>query len=263
MTSKEPLLSLFLRCLNADYVHTSEGGDYALELVYSHLYLLFEWSDGREDWHKNLSFSARKVNPKAPQEEQWHAHRGFLKVWNAMRDEVIEKITETTRQNHIRAITCVGYSHGAALSLLATEGLSRRCGQHLSVEGYGFGCPRVVWGGLPDTVRQHLADFHTVRNIPDLVTHLPPTAFGFRHVNLTEIGQKGKYGPIEAHTFQAYIHELSQYQQSPFAKLATRSAVSPINPSMASGGRWVFRTAQHITSAPSIPSKPHIPLSRE
>ncbi len=247
MTPQEPLLSLFLRCLNADYVHTSEGGDYALQLVRPRLYLLFEWSDGREDWRKNLSFTARKVKPEAPKDQQWHAHRGFLKVWNAMESEVIEKISETARQGYIRAITCVGYSHGAALSLLATEELSRQFGQYISVDGYGFGSPRVVWGDLPDSVRQHLARFHTIRNIPDLVTHLPPTAFGFRHVNLTEIGEKGKYGPVEAHTSQAYIHELSQDQPSPSTKLATRSAVSAINCSKVSGDRWVFRTAHPIT----------------
>ncbi len=232
MNAQPKPLALFLRCLNADYTHTPEGGDYALQLVAPRLYLLFEWSDGREDWHNNLTFSAVKVNPDAPKDEQWHAHRGFLKVWNAMKEEVVEKITEATRQSPVRTITCVGYSHGAALSLLATEELSHLFGQHLSVEGYGFGCPRVVWGDLPDAVRQHLADFQTIRNIPDLVTHLPPTALGFRHVNLTEIGQKGKYGPIEAHTSQSYIVELSKIHGS-------------------------------VTSAPSIPSIPHTLRARE
>ena len=208
------MLSLYLKCLEADYVHTPHGGDYALQIESPMLYLLFEWSDGREDWHNNLNFSAIKVDPNAPKEEQWRAHRGFLKVWRAMEDKVTEEIAQQIKNASVRHIVCVGYSHGAALSLLATEELSRLFGQRFSVEGYGFGCPRVVWGDLPDAVRQHLAGFHTVRNIPDLVTHLPPSALGFRHVNLTEIGQKGKYGPIEAHTSQAYVVELSRIHGS-------------------------------------------------
>ncbi len=247
MNAQPKPLPLFLRCLNADYTHTPEGGDYALEIFPPLVYLLFEWSDGQEDWHNNLAFSAKKVNPEAPKDEQWYAHRGFLKVWNAMKDEVIQKITEATLRGQIHTITCVGYSHGAALSLLATEALSCRFGQHLSVEGYGFGCPRVVWGIQPDTLHRHLANFHTIRNIPDLVTHLPPVALGFRHVNLTEIGEKGKYGPIEAHTSQAYIHELSQTQKLLWSATSTLSAVASTKASNTSAERWVFRSAYSAT----------------
>ncbi len=224
MNSQPKLLSLFLRCLNADYTHTPEGGDYALQLDSPRLYLLFEWSDGREDWHNNLMFSAVKVNSDAPKDQHWYAHRGFLKVWNAMKDEVMEKITETTRQSYISAITCVGYSHGAALALLATEALSHRFGTSLTVSGYGFGSPRVVKGNLPPSVAQRLAAFCTLRNIPDLVTHLPPSVLGYRHVNLQEVGEKGKYGPVEAHTSQAYVVELSKIRPSaPSAPSAPRT----------------------------------------
>lgn len=243
------LLPLFLRCLNADYTHTTAGGDYAMEWEPSHrhLYVMFEWSDGREDWHHNLTFSAKKVNPNAPKSEQWRVHRGFLKVWNAMQENVIGEINEINHQGDIRAITCVGYSHGAALSLLATETLSYRFGQTIHVGGCGFGSPRVVWGDLPDAVRQRLSDFHTIRNIPDLVTHLPPAVLGFHHVNLASIGQKGKYGPIEAHTSQAYINELSQTQRYLSETSSTRSAVALTNTSKASSDRWVFRSTYPST----------------
>lgn len=210
MNDQSHLLSLFLRCLNAHYVHTPESGDYALQIEGDRLYLLFEWSDGREDWHHNLTFSAQKVNPDAQKDEQWYAHRGFLKVWNAMKEDVTEQVTHLITDHRLKALACVGYSHGAALALLATESLSRHLGKRFLVEGYGFGSPRVVWGNLSDAVRQHLKNYHTVRNIPDLVTYLPPAALGFRHVNLLTVGQKEKYSPVKAHTSQAYIDELRQ-----------------------------------------------------
>ncbi len=208
------MLSLYLKCLNADYIHTPNGGDYAVQLEPPFLYLLFEWSDGREDWHNNLTFFAQKVDPQDPEDEVWYAHRGFLKVWNSMEDAVTEHIATQMQNGRVQKLVCVGYSHGAALALLATEALFRRFGDSVAVHGYGFGSPRVIKGRLPDAVSRRLSGFHTIRNIPDLVTHLPPKVLGYRHVNLTSIGQKGKYSPVEAHTSQAYIVELSKIRPS-------------------------------------------------
>ncbi|MBQ9780333.1 MAG: lipase family protein [Clostridia bacterium] len=216
MENSDPLLSLFLRCLNAHYIHTPKGGDYALEVdnAAEHVYLLFEWSDGREDWHNNLTFFARTANPDAPPKERWYCHRGFWKVWNAMKKQVIQEITEIDRQIRIRKITCIGYSHGAAISLLATEEITR-CFPHIvHIEGYGFGSPRVVWGTLPKSVNDRCSCFRTIRNVPDVITHLPPAILGFRHVGLETIGTKGKYSPIKAHTPQAYTKELGSLRHT-------------------------------------------------
>ena len=226
MKQSRRLISLFLRCINAAYVHTKGGGDYAVQGEFPNAYLLFEWSDGRDDWQNNLAFSAKTINPQEPKDQQWRVHRGFLKVWQAMRIEVVDRIAELIHIYHFKKIICVGYSHGAALALLATEDLSRIFGKQITVEGYGFGSPRVVWGKLPDDVQARLVNFHTIRNIPDLVTHLPPAAWGFRHVNLTEIGEKGKYGPIKAHTSQAYINELGRNQNPEPVDPSTRMAVA-------------------------------------
>lgn len=220
------MLSLYQRCLNAEYIHTPNGGDYALQSEPPFLYLLFEWSDGREDWHNNLTFFAQKVHPKSFKDEVWYAHRGFLKVWRSMETAVMEGIAQQVQHSSMQRLFCVGYSHGAALALLATEAVARRFGDSLIVEGYGFGSPRVVKGSLPPDVKERLSVFHTVRNIPDLVTHLPPKAWGYRHVGLQEIGEKGKYGPIKAHTSQAYIQVLRETQQFSFVTLKTNSVVA-------------------------------------
>ncbi len=203
---------LFSKCYTAEYIHTAEGGDYALQYENGTLYLLFEWSDGREDWKNNLDFPAK---PYKRMSDTWHCHRGFLRVWKAMRDEVEEAVAKKfveLADRQVKRIVCVGYSHGAAIALLATEDMAFFCGGNIPVEGYGFGCPRVLWGKVPKAVKKRLSGFVSVRNVPDLVTHVPPALFGFKHVNLLKVGKLGKYGPIKAHYASAYIEELKNYK---------------------------------------------------
>ena len=53
------MVNLFKRCLNAKYVHTENGGDYAIEIQDKTLYLLFQWSKGKEDWKNNFRIPAK------------------------------------------------------------------------------------------------------------------------------------------------------------------------------------------------------------
>lgn len=199
--------ALFNRCLNAEYTHTAESGDYAIEVESNVLYLLFEWSDGRADWKNNFDFPAR---PYRDMQDKWYAHRGFLRVWKAMKDEIERKVVALLATNaKIDTIKCVGYSHGAALSLLAVEDMSYLYGKYVGVEGYGFGCPRVVWGIMPKSLKARLKGFTAIRNIPDIVTHLPPALLGYRHIGLKKVGRLGRYTPVRAHYPESYIKELS------------------------------------------------------
>ena len=201
------LKELFERCLNAKYIHTAESGDYAIEVDGDTLYLLFEWSDGKEDWKNNFAFPAK---PYKGMDAVWFCHGGFLKVWRAMRDEVEEKV-RTTLADHpeITQIKCVGYSHGAPISVLATEDMVYLYGDKYTVNGYGFGAPRVLWGIVPKTVKQRLKHFLTIRNVPDLVTHVPPILFGFRNAGAyLKVGCIGDYNLIDAHRPESYLQEL-------------------------------------------------------
>ena len=201
------MINLYRRCLDAEYTHTTEGGDYAIEVDGNTLYILFEWSDGAEDWKNNFDFPAR---PYKRMTDKWFCHRGFLKVWKAMRDEIENRVAETLERNtDISNITIVGYSHGGAMALFATEDMTYLYGDKFNVSGYGFGAPRVLWGYVPKAVRERISAFVTVRNVPDIVTHLPPKVFGYRDINIEEIGEKGKYKPIKAHYSSAYIEELN------------------------------------------------------
>lgn len=196
--------NLFDRCLNAFYYRTAESGDYAIEAEGSTIYLLFQWSNGREDWRNNFDFPAKAYKHT---EVTWRVHRGFLRVWKAMRDDIEQRVADILNAQEIEKIVCVGYSHGAALALLATEDMEYHHGRTVSVEGWGFGAPRVLWGRVPAQIKHRLRNFTPVRNIPDIVTHLPPAVFGFRHVNLRKVGKPRKYGMIDAHRPEAYREE--------------------------------------------------------
>ena len=139
------MIGYFNRCLSAKnkYIHTNAGGDYYIEAEGDTLYLLFECSDDREDWinnfdflpdeHSDIPISKRAFKtildslnlPSKPYKDmlnKWRVHGGFLKVWKSMKDDIEAYVAEFLK-NHfrIKKIVVIGYSHGAALAVLATE----------------------------------------------------------------------------------------------------------------------------------------------
>lgn len=202
------LSTLFERCLRADYVHAGEGADYATERVGTTLYIYLEHSRGGEDWKNNLDFPARAYAHGG--ECVWCAHRGFLRVWKSIEETIARLIRDST----IKKIVIVGYSHGAALAVLCHEYVwYNRPDLRPVIEGYGFGCPRVLWGHPPAALRARWARFAVIRNIDDLVTHLPPAILGYTHVGeMTSIGARGRYSRIDAHRPENIAAELRRYE---------------------------------------------------
>ncbi len=197
---------LFRRCLSISYLHTEEGGDYALERIGDTLYIYLESSDGREDWRNNLKFSAEAYRREGRVE--WFAHRGFLKVWRSVEPRLVPYIEDMT----LKSIVCVGYSHGAALALLCHEAIGfHRPDLRGSVRSYGFGCPRVIRGTLSAEIAVRWARFTVVRIPDDIVTHLPPSFLGYIHVGaMLELGEAGRYSPTDAHRSQNILAELDR-----------------------------------------------------
>ncbi len=200
MYAEENLAEMFELCLNSRYRHTEEGGDYALLRRGQTLYLLFEWSKGREDWKNNLDFPAICYDDTG---RKWFCHRGFLKVFKA----IVPYIEETLKNTDAERVIVVGYSHGAALAALAHEYIwYHRPDLRKELYGYGFGCPRCLW--MPcffPRIKERWENFIPLRNGGDLVTHLPPVFLGYSHVNkVLKIGQQNKYGIIKAHQPENY-----------------------------------------------------------
>ena len=137
----------------------------------------------------------------------WFAHRGFLKVWKSIEPFIEKAILDKSLYN----IVTVGFSHGAALAVLCHEFVwYNREDLRKKILGYGYGCPRVIWGLRNLSILSRWERFTVIRNIDDIVTHVPPTVFGYYHVgSLLEIGEREKYSAIDAHRPESYLKELS------------------------------------------------------
>lgn len=192
------LYNAFNECLTADYTHTENGGDFALLRDGDVLKIFFECSDGKEDWKNNFDFPAK---PYKHMKNLWFCHRGFLKVWKSIEAHISADINNPD----IKKIEIVGYSHGAAIALLCYEYcIFNR--PECDVQGVGFGCPRVFWGFVPRAVKERFKNFRVVRNGNDIVTHVPPALFGFRHIStVVKIGQTN---PIKDHYPGEYLQHL-------------------------------------------------------
>lgn len=197
------LLHLFEACISAEYRHVEEDGSFSVKRENDRVTVFFEKSNGREDWRNNFAFSAR---PYRDMSEVWLCHRGFMKVFRAL----LVYLEEIFLDESVRSFCLVGYSHGAALALLSHEYiLFHRPELAGKVEGYGFGCPRVIAGHIPDALRKRLEGFVVIRNLDDIVTHLPPRIFGYSHVTRpVTIGKRGRYSIFAAHFDTSYIREL-------------------------------------------------------
>lgn len=189
------MLNRFRECLNTKYTHAENSGSYALKWNGSKLYIFFEWSNGREDWKNNFDFPAK---PYRKMKDVWFCHRGFLKVWKSIEPHISEAILDPD----VKEIEIVGYSHGGAIAQLCHEYV-RFYRPDIDVRGFGFGAPRVVWGFVKKSVKRRFEGFTVVRNGEDIVTHLPPAVFGFRHI--CEVQKIGKHiGYITDHRPNMY-----------------------------------------------------------
>lgn len=207
---KHDLLALFEECLSADYISTEESGNYAVKEENGRLTFFFEWSDGCEDWRNNLDFPVAVYKETG---KHWYCHRGFLKVFKGILPHIEEKI----RHTDAKEVLVVGYSHGAAIATMVHEYIFyNRPDLRENLWGYGFGCPRCFWGFLPSKeVQGRWARFFPIRNIDDLVTHLPPAVFGYRHVHsVYTVGKRGKYRRVEAHRPENYQRELKNRKEA-------------------------------------------------
>ena len=203
---RHSLAWLFEHCLTADYIQVGRAANYAAVRQGDALYLYFQDSDGAQDWKSNLDFPARPY--REMDGIRWYAHRGFVRVWQEIEPYVAPMITDPT----LHHVVTVGYSHGGALAVLCHEYLwFHRPDLRRSIEGYGFGCPRVLWGVRSGELLTRWERFFVVRNIDDVVTHLPPRVLGYFHVgHLFEIGEAGKYSRIDAHRAENILAELER-----------------------------------------------------
>lgn len=198
------MLERFKKCLSLEehYTHVDNDASFYVERDGKTLNIYFEWSNGATDWFHNFDFPAK---PYRDMENLWFCHRGFLKVWKSIEPYLKDYVENP----FITEFNIVGYSHGGAIAQLCHEYI-RFNRPYVSVNGIGFGAPRVVWGFPRKAVRERFKGFVVVRNGKDVITKLPPVIFGFRHVcEIAQIGT-GTKGPIDDHRPENYIESLSE-----------------------------------------------------
>lgn len=204
------MLAKFNRCceLEEKYIHTDNDGSYFVEKNGDTLDVYFEWSNGLIDWLHNFYFPAK---PYRDMKNLWFCHRGFLKVWKSIEPHIICDLMDPD----IKTINIVGYSHGAAIAQLCYEYV-KFYRPDISVSGIGFGAPRVFWGFARKAVRERFKGFVVVRNGCDIVTHLPPVFFGFRHIcDVVKLKHGKSKGLIEDHLEQNYRESLANILRVP------------------------------------------------
>ena len=199
------LLRYFEACLGATYRQVENGGSWATEEHGEERWILFEKSNGMIDWLNNLQFHQVPYREMIP---IWQCHGGFLKVWKSVKPYLEPVVRQWAREG--KSVRIIGYSHGAALAVLCHEWVWYHFSTlRTSLRGYGFGCPRVLYGCVTAETAQRWKDFYVVRNLDDAVTHLPPRVMGYCHVgNLIEIGEEMKYSSVDAHRAEYYRREL-------------------------------------------------------
>lgn len=196
------LWSTFEDVLNTDYIHLDEeSASFYFKKTGDELTIRFQWSNGKTDWLNNFDFPAK---PYRDMGNKWYTHRGFLRVWKIIEPHLESAILDP----EIKVIDIAGYSHGAAIALLCHE-YCKFYRPDCMVTGYGFGCPRVIWGFMRKAVRERFEGFIVVRNKRDIVTHVPPAIFGYRHPSaMLKVTDGIPSNSIDAHRPEAYRKSL-------------------------------------------------------
>ncbi len=197
------LYQLFYECINIKYSAVGCCANYALRREGGTLYIFFEKSVEAADWIRNFDFPCRVY-------KKFHVHKGFLQVWELIEPKIRAFILDLS----VEKVIIAGYSHGAAIAVLCHEYVwYNRPDLREKIDSFGFGCPRVMWGIKNEDIKRRFERFTVVRNIDDIVTHLPPAALGYFHVGkLVKIGEKGRYTRFEAHRAENILKEISAAQ---------------------------------------------------
>ena len=217
---------LFSNCAwKVEYKQVGDSVNYAfVEDKKEHtLYIYFQGSNSISDWVRNFMFPAK---PYKDMDITYRVHRGFLAAWKSVEDIIIEKVKEIDKPllcYRWRHIIVVGYSHGGALAGFCHECVwfHRPDLREDGLEGYGFEAPRFYAGyKVKKELRERWEHFKVIRTNNDLVTHCPPTIFGFCHVGSllrikgdTSLVKEKHLDCIKSHFPQVVYDALIKYEK--------------------------------------------------
>lgn len=167
-------------------INTETNTEYKYELKDECLFICFQGSSNEFfekggslhiDWKQNFDFF---VKPYKNMGTLWFAHRGFLRKWKSVEEEILSVV----RNSQTEKICITGMSQGAAIAGLAYESIwfhFPRFRESNKLIGKVFGCPRFTWFLNIWKVKDRWKNFSRIENGRDIVTGLPPWWFGFIH----------------------------------------------------------------------------------
>jgi predicted lipase len=161
------------------------GVQYFLRKNKDTLWITFRGSDSPRDWKTNFTFW-KKTIPYDNTATKIRVHTGFL---NAYKSPSVRDLILAEAARDVRTIKITGHSLGAALAVLCAVDVQYNR-PDADIEVVLFGCPRVGNRAFALSYNKRVDKTLRVEYGNDVVTKVPPAAFGFRHV-----GAKLHIGP--------------------------------------------------------------------
>lgn len=171
-------------------------------------YIVFRCTDSTENWFTNFVF-VKKSLAYGNKASKVRLHLGFFLDYTGYARGFIHSWLKDHPE--VKGVVVAGHSLGGALATLCAVDLQYNFGDRLvgedAVECITFGSPRVGNKAFVESFNKRVPLTLRYRYANDIVTHLPPVLFGFKHVAATL--QLGKPGWPSAKA-----HELANYKKA-------------------------------------------------
>ena len=152
------------------FFHTINNTDFAFIAEYTDSVIMtFRGTDNFNGWISDFA--------AYPLKEAKTIHQGFYDGWTSFKSFIDNYLKSYNKQ----PIYVTGHSRGAAIAVLCARHLAK----NRDVSGSScivFGCPRIGNRNFRDEFNKLPIDLTRVENGYDLVTGIPSSKLGFRHV---------------------------------------------------------------------------------
>ena len=195
MIKKKKASKLYLRKTNelfnlintSHYVATGYYVDWLLNYNEEEkvIYLLFQGSTQKHDWHINLNFPCKVYKH---QRNKLLVHRGYKKAWKSTDDIIIDSVEKLILRTGCHKIIMAGHSYGGALAMVAGEDINYRLGIKPII--ITFGSPKIFFG--KKTIAYVKTCFESCINYEHSNDIVPKIIWFYRNPNSFEIGKEEK-----------------------------------------------------------------------
>lgn len=174
------------------------------------LSITFRGSTNYQDWKTNLAFQ-RKVIPYGNSASKIKVHTGFLQAYKS---PAVRDCIHSTMTGDIYKVKISGHSQGAALAILCGVDLQYNFPDK-DYEVILFGAPRIGNHAFQKSYNKRIFKTLRIENGNDIITKLPFTFMGYRHVGIgVHIGRPKipfLYS-LKAHYPQSYYKNLFNWK---------------------------------------------------